>query len=360
MARMFLNPALAEIARAAFERGVVLHADNGTNLNFAREDALEALVEIRFRSLSVPIDGATPETYARYRVKGDLTASSANRPHQPAQTRIPTGFPILNWQFIVFGHNEEEIETARRMATARGMSFRLKLSWDDDVSPIRNRELVQIALGQPHVTRSEYYEANGVEYTRGICHQLWKTPVINWDGRLTGCCRNFWGDFGVDVFEEGLDAALSTERFRHAQAMLDGTSRTARRRPLHHLRSLPDASARRGWLTRRGSAAPHNIGHHGERIRRSQDIPGHPRRCLRLPGHAENRIILAEPPPSVRFEIGKSYASLPHAARPRRLHRRACCPNGSTQPIAANIRRSSGHSTRHAGPGSVQQLIVKL
>src|SRR6185437_13071150 len=157
---------------AAFERGVVLHADNGTNLNFLHPDALDALIRYRFRSLTVSIDGASPETYAQYRRKGDFEHVIANiRRINEEKRRHQTGYPILTWQFIVFGHNEHEIDAARKLAAELGMRFRAKLSWDEDVSPIRNRELVQIALQTRNVTRADHYAATGQAYLRTICYQ---------------------------------------------------------------------------------------------------------------------------------------------------------------------------------------------
>src|SRR5947209_3092530 len=61
---MFLNPRLSELLRIAWERKVTLHADNGVNLNDAREDALEALVKYGFRSMTCSIDGSSDESYA--------------------------------------------------------------------------------------------------------------------------------------------------------------------------------------------------------------------------------------------------------------------------------------------------------
>jgi MoaA/NifB/PqqE/SkfB family radical SAM enzyme len=157
---MFLNPALPEILRAAFERGVALHADNGVNLNLLRPDALDALIRYRFRSLTVSIEGASSETYAQYRHKGDFDRVIANiRRINEEKRRHQTGFPLLTWQFILFGHNEHEIAAARKMAAELGMGFRAKLSWDDGVSPIRNRELLQIALGTRQITRADHYAA---------------------------------------------------------------------------------------------------------------------------------------------------------------------------------------------------------
>src|SRR5271170_7187879 len=44
---MFLNPQLVDILACAFERKVTVSGNNGVNLNFAREDALEAVVRYR-------------------------------------------------------------------------------------------------------------------------------------------------------------------------------------------------------------------------------------------------------------------------------------------------------------------------
>jgi hypothetical protein len=305
---MFLNPALPEILRAACERGVVLHADNGVNLNLLPPDALDALIRYRFRSLTVSIDGASPETYVQYRRNGDFDRVIANiRRINDEKRRHRTGFPVLTWQFIVFGHNEHEIAAARKLAAELGMRFRAKLSWDDGVSPIRNRELVRIALGPPHVTRAEYYAATGTAYSRGICQQLWRAPVLNWDGRLTGCCRNFWGDFGVNAFDAGLETALASEPFGYAKQMLMGRAGPRPDIPCTTCDLYKTMQSDGRWISREEiSPAPILVSVFagpGSSEATHADIFLHP-------GHTPNRIVLVEPPPAVRFEIGKSFSAL--------------------------------------------------
>jgi hypothetical protein len=46
--------------------------------------------------------------------------------------------------------------------------------------------------------------------------------VLNWDGRVNGCGRNFRGEFGGNAFEDGLDAALNGEGIAYARDMLTG------------------------------------------------------------------------------------------------------------------------------------------
>jgi MoaA/NifB/PqqE/SkfB family radical SAM enzyme len=220
---IFLNPDLLEIMRLAFERKVKLRADNGVNLNHVRPEVLEGLVRYRVRSLNCSIDGASQETYARYRVRGSFDTVIANlRELIALKQRHGSKYPRLSWQFIVFGHNQHEIAKARELARELGMHFQPKLSWDDDVSPITDLEAVRRELGFTAVTRDEYREQHGASYLHEICHQLWDRPQINWDGKLLGCCRNFWGDFGGNVFREGLAAAVNGERIAHAREMLQG------------------------------------------------------------------------------------------------------------------------------------------
>jgi hypothetical protein len=131
-------------------------------------------------------------------------------------------FPLLDWQFVVMGHNEHEIGVARAMAQARGMHFMPRLSWSADCSPVVDRDLVRIETGLGAASREEFRENKGIEYTRDLCSQLWHAPVINWDGRMLGCCVNYWGDFGANVFEEGLDAAMRHAKLEYARRMLLG------------------------------------------------------------------------------------------------------------------------------------------
>jgi hypothetical protein len=205
----FLNPDLLGILEYAYRRGVRLTAANGANLNTVRPAVLEGLVKYRFRKLNCSIDGATPETYAKYRVGGDFDVVMENvRTINAYKKQYRTPYPLLSWQFIVFPHNRHEQDAARRLAKQLGMRFSTKLSWDEhDEGP---------------ESRSSYRARYGVDYTRAICYELWVMPQINWDGRVLGCCRNYWGEFGGNAFAEGVFAVANSERIGYARDMLLG------------------------------------------------------------------------------------------------------------------------------------------
>ena len=144
---IFLNPRLVDILRICQEAGVAATAFNGVNLNTARPEALEAIVRHRLRVLTVSIDGASQATYETYRVRGKLDAVLGNiaiiNGHK---RRLKSEYPRLRWQFVVFGHNEHELDRARSIAEGLGMEFAPKLSWTDDFSPIRDAEAVRRAV----------------------------------------------------------------------------------------------------------------------------------------------------------------------------------------------------------------------
>ena len=220
---VFLNPHLLQILEYAHQKGVAITIENGANLNNVREEVLEGLVKYRVRAMKCSIDGASPESYRKYRVRGDFDTVIRNIERiNSHKRRYQSDLPHLRWQFIVFGHNEHEIPLARDMAQKLGMEFYTKLNWDAKFSPIRDPEFVRAQTGWRSVTREEYEKEHGEKYGSSICHQLWDDPQINWDGKVIGCCRNFWGDFGGNAFVDGLMNSINNKTIRYAREMLSG------------------------------------------------------------------------------------------------------------------------------------------
>jgi MoaA/NifB/PqqE/SkfB family radical SAM enzyme len=220
---VFLNPELLRILEYAHQRGVAISIGNGANLNHVKDEVLEGLVKYRVRVMTCSIDGATPENYRKYRVRGNFDQVISNiETINSFKHRYQSALPKLEWQFVVFGHNEHEIPIAREMAAKLGMEFRTKLTWDAKFSPIRDAEFVRAQTGWRSVTREEYEQEHGEKYLSTTCHQLWDAPQINWDGKVIGCCRNFWGDFGGNAFTDGLMDSINNEKMTYAREMLSG------------------------------------------------------------------------------------------------------------------------------------------
>jgi MoaA/NifB/PqqE/SkfB family radical SAM enzyme len=218
---ILLNPELLDILRTAYRSGVTLSAGNGVNLNNVKPALLEGLVKYRLRRMTCSIDGASQETYERYRVGGDLERVLSNiRSINSFKRKYRSRYPLLRWQFVVFGHNEHEIEAARDLAKELNMEFKLKLSWDPKRSPVRDGTQVRREIGA--ASRDEFKRVHGRDYATSCCDSLWIAPQINWNGDVLGCARNFWGSFGGNALEQGVDAAVNSETMRYARDMLTG------------------------------------------------------------------------------------------------------------------------------------------
>jgi len=220
---MFLNKDLLQIIEYGAQKSIKMFANGGVNLNHVDDGVLEGLVKYRFRSLLCSIDGASPETYRIYRVRGDFHRVMEHiRQINELKLHYRSPYPVLGWQFVVFGHNEHEIRLAKEMAKKLNMQFSPKMSWDSKYSPIRDKEFVMAETGWPVVTREEFEETMGKNYMRDVCLPLWNSPRVNWDGKIMGCCWNSWGDFGGNAFHDGLVSAINNEKITLAREMLLG------------------------------------------------------------------------------------------------------------------------------------------
>jgi MoaA/NifB/PqqE/SkfB family radical SAM enzyme len=247
---IFLNHDLLEIIRYAYNKKVRLTAGGGANLNYIDERVIEGLVKYKFHYINCAIDGATNETYNKYRIKGDFNKIMENiKRINHYKVKYNSQYPLLTWQFVILGHNEHELPIAREKANDLNMVFRTKFTWDDDFSPIRDKDFVKKEIGLDITSRKEFKEQYGVDYGRPLCYQLWIQPQINWDGKMLGCCRNFWGDFGSNAFEDGLIPSLNNERINIARRMLLGKEGGREDIPCHSCALYLDMQAENSWLT---------------------------------------------------------------------------------------------------------------
>lgn len=222
---IFLNPELKDIIQYAYSKSVDLTAGNGVNFNNVSKEVLKCLVKYKFRNLTVSIDGASNETYKIYRKGGNFDKVIENiKIINHYKRYYKTGFPVLSWQFIIFGHNENELPIAREMAKRLNMKFKPKLNAYRSFSPVKNKEFVRKESGLGVASREEFKQKYKRDYML-TCRQLWNSPQINWDGRLLGCCKNLFSDFGVNVFDSSLDECLKSEKYVYAKEMLLGNKK---------------------------------------------------------------------------------------------------------------------------------------
>jgi hypothetical protein len=220
---IFLNPDIERIIAYAYRRSVALMACNGANLNHVKPGVLEAMVRYKFRAITCSIDGVSQGTYEAYRRRGQLDRVLGNiRRLNDYKKRWKSEYPMLCWQMIAFGHNEHEIAAAQALARELGMAFCLKINYDDNFSPVKERDAVRQTVARTRLGAEELPGERDEYLTDDLCSQLWRQPQINFDGTLLGCCVNMWSSFGENVFAVGVKRALDSEKLRYAKEMLQG------------------------------------------------------------------------------------------------------------------------------------------
>ena len=78
-------------------------------------------------SIILSIDGASQETYSKYRVGGNFDKVIENiKRLQAYKQKVNSKYPRLIWGMIGFNWNVREIWIARKMAEDLGMEFHIK------------------------------------------------------------------------------------------------------------------------------------------------------------------------------------------------------------------------------------------
>lgn len=214
-----LNPDLIRILENAYENNITLRLGS-TNFNTASDEILEGLVKYQCKSLTASIDGACQEVYSKYRINGNFNTVIENiEKLNDLKKKYNSQFPELTWKYIIMEHNENDIIKAKTMAKQLNMGFVYTLTWDPGYVP-KNMNMLK-ETGLQFFSREEVLNKTKIEM--GLpCWQLYEYPHINYDGRLLGCCRTFADDFGVNVFDVGLEKAFDNENYKLAKAMLMG------------------------------------------------------------------------------------------------------------------------------------------
>lgn len=178
-----LHENLIEMIRYNHSYG--LFTMTSSNLNHLPDP--EGLVQSGLDTLIVSLDGASQETYNKYRVNGDFqTVISNTEALIKAKKKLSSTTPVIKWQFIVMKHNEHEIQTIKELAK--------KIGVDELVfKTVQIYDKSDIDTFLPVNEKYRRYEVIGDNYRpkgkiRNRCRRIFTQPVVNCDGELAICC----------------------------------------------------------------------------------------------------------------------------------------------------------------------------
>jgi len=221
----FLNPDLLQIIRYTKEKGKIIYLDS--NFNIKKEDSFFLdLVNTNLDYLTISLDGASQETYSKYRIGGDFEQVWNNiLKIVEIKHRNNKKTPVIIWKFIINKYNEFEITRAKKMAEDAGIEFQISKIGLGNESPdtyfkdeIKTRMQKWLPLNKQHV--HDYFREYRVPLYDSYCHQLFTTILINPDGGVFPCCwlNNPDNVFG-NLLNESFDEIWNNELYQYSRSL---------------------------------------------------------------------------------------------------------------------------------------------
>lgn len=155
----FIHPKAIDMiayAKSRFPQIYLFTSTNGLLLN--TEDKLRGLVESGIDEITFSVDGATQDTYVRYRRGGDFNkVSRIMKRLVEIKQKMDSETPFINWRYILFRWNDsdEEMNLARQLAAEMGVD---KLCWE--------------ITDHPENSASERFVPGSPEHEQ-IKHEIW-------------------------------------------------------------------------------------------------------------------------------------------------------------------------------------------
>ena len=118
---------MCEYIKSRFPHIYLYTSTNGLAFN---EDQVRRLVHSGIDEVTFSIDGATAESYVKYRQRGNFEKAIRNLTSAVTEKRAAgRDVPFINWRYILFTHNDsdEEMTRARKMALEIGVD---RLCWE--------------------------------------------------------------------------------------------------------------------------------------------------------------------------------------------------------------------------------------
>ena len=151
---------MCEYIKGRYPHVYLYTSTNG--LAFTEEQA-RRLAHSGIDEVTFSIDGATPDSYAKYRQRGKFEKAIANlRAIVDEKRRAGRDVPFINWRYILFTHNDsdEEMALARSMAADIGVD---RLCWEltDHPEDMFSRRFVPGSAGLAAI-RHEIWDDNNL------------------------------------------------------------------------------------------------------------------------------------------------------------------------------------------------------
>ena len=188
----FLSPEIFPMIKVL--KGHAKYVEIHSNFSFVKQDKFfEDLARSGLDRLILSIDGASQESFEKYRVGGNFELVIDNIKRLKAvQTKLNLKTTKIFWKMVVSRHNEHEVLKAKSMARDLGVLFALSsiILGDMDVdtefdSNFADRKKTWLSTNPFFVKR--HYRSSRMSQRRGVCKHLFADPTIDPSGDVFPC-----------------------------------------------------------------------------------------------------------------------------------------------------------------------------
>jgi len=219
-----VHPDLDRMCRIAADAGLQVHVSS--NFSFGlKDDRIRSLVTSGLSHLTVCIDGLTQEKYQRTRVGGNIGRVLKNL-ERVTQIRKELGRkePLIEVQYIMFQHNLDEVEKARKLCADLGVE-KFTTFWGD-LHNWTDRD-------------PGNFDVIGPRPKKAIPHCSWPyfSTVVKYNGDVIPCCTHRQGMqyapgadarvFG-NVFDKDFSEIWNSPEYVQARRIVSDPTRSER------------------------------------------------------------------------------------------------------------------------------------
>jgi len=212
-----LTPVFIRLAKKNYLRTSI-----STNLSLRIDP--EEIVTSGLDFMTIALDGATKESYSKYRKGGNFALVLENvKKLVEAKRKFKQRKPYLQYRFLLFEHNKHEKKLAKQLATELGVDelrfdLPFSVSWDDpSINVAKGQRSQQIFLGSYFSSNddtgksleiendsiksafsqnwSDLFKHDGnpennsdLRSVDSTCHWLYKNVVMDARGKILACC----------------------------------------------------------------------------------------------------------------------------------------------------------------------------
>ena len=188
-----LHPKFVDYVRKLKSKKLIV--STSTNAHFLSKENSDNIINSGLDRLIISLDGTDSETYLKYRKGGDFDKVIANITHfMNRRNELKSKSPFVELQFIVFKHNEHQIDDIKALGKSLGV----------DYVSIKTAQLYEFEDGNelmPGLIKYSRYQKQPDGKYRiksklpNKCHRMWSGNVITWDGDVVPCCFDKDADY---------------------------------------------------------------------------------------------------------------------------------------------------------------------